>query len=103
MDERTNRQPLESDEEHVALLVARGDSCMAQYDYFHAMGYYEQALAAEGRNGQFTIHNSQLTIDNSQLIMKLAECRYLRADYGGCIALLESLPEDSLTHDALRG
>ena len=56
------------DEEHVALLVARGDSCMAQYDYFHAMGYYEQALAAGGRNEQFTI-------DNSQLIMKLAECR----------------------------
>ena len=83
------------DSTHIALLVARGDSCMAQYDYFHAMGYYEQALAAGGLN-------EKLNIKNEKLKMKLAECRYLRADYGGCIALLESLPEDSLTHDALR-
>ena len=73
----------------------RGDSLRAQYDYFHAMQCYEEALAAVGRNGQ-------LTIDNSQLKMKLADCRYLRADYGGCVALLEELPADSLTHDALR-
>ena len=107
-----NRSTSSEDEEHVALLVARGDSCMAQYDYFHAMGYYEKALEnlkikklkneKEGGTGQLTIDNSQLRINEEGLKMKLAECRYLRADYGGCIALLESLPEDSLTHDALR-
>lgn len=73
----------------------RGDSLRAQYDYFHAMQCYEEALAAVGRD-------ETLKINNEKLKMKLADCRYLRADYGGCVALLEELPADSLTHDALR-
>ena len=73
----------------------RGDSLRAQYDYFHAMLCYEEALADVGRD-------ETLNIKNERLKMKLAECRYLRADYSGCVALLEELPEDSLTHDALR-
>ena len=52
----------------------RGDSLRAQYDYFHAMQCYEEALAAVGRD-------ETLKINNEKLKMKLADCRYLRADY----------------------
>ena len=68
-----------------SLLVARGDSCMAQYDYFHAMQYYEQVNEAD-----------------CALTSKLATCHFLRANYRRCVNLLKTLPADSLDHDALR-
>ena len=80
-----------------SLLVARGDSCMAQYDYFHAMQYYEQVLrptpspSLKGREKGYP-----------SLVEKLAACHFLRANYRRCTALLETLPADSLGHDALR-
>ena len=94
------RSPLQTalrggEDGEVAEMVARGDSLMAQYDYFHAMQWYEKILREIG-------DRSQESGDFQRVAMKLAECRYLRADYSGCIALLEGLPEDSLTHDALR-
>lgn len=68
-----------------SLLVACGDSCMAQYDYYHAMMYYKQVTDAD-----------------DIVKSKLATCYFLRADYRRCIGLLELLPDSVLSHDALR-
>ena len=68
-----------------SLLVAQGDSCMAQYDYYHAMQYYTQVAEAD-----------------DMVKSKLATCYFLRADYRRCVALLEQLPDSVLSHDALR-
>jgi thioredoxin-like negative regulator of GroEL len=68
-----------------SLLVAQGDSCMEQYDYYHAMQYYTQVAEAD-----------------DMVKSKLATCYFLRADYRRCVALLEQLPDSVLSHDALR-
>lgn len=68
-------------------LIAQGDSCVKAYDYFHALDFYQQAQAMN---------------DNNTIKMKLANCYYLRTAYKKCIDLLQKVPEDSLTHDALR-
>ena len=68
-----------------SLLVAQGDSCMEQYDYYHAMQYYTQVAEAD-----------------DMVKSKLATCYFLRADYRRCVALLEQLPDSVLNHDALR-
>lgn len=68
-------------------LIAQGDSCVKAYDYFHALDFYQQAQAMN---------------DNNTIKMKLANCYYLRTAYKKCIDLLQKIPEDSLTHDALR-
>lgn len=80
---------------NVQRLLGAADSCMAVGDYFHAMRWYERALGDEASDEDAAGWRLSAS-------MRLAECRFRRADYGGCIALLESLPKDSLTHDALR-
>lgn len=76
-----------------SLLLARGDSCMAQYDYFHAMQWFEKGLASSHAKGAQA---------SPLLTMKLATCYFLRADYRRCVGLLEQMPDSVLDHDALR-
>ena len=68
-------------------LIEKGDSCMKAYNYFHAISYYKQA---------------QTLGDDNAIRMKLASCHYLRTAYKQCADVLKTIPEDSLTHDALR-
>lgn len=68
-------------------LIDKGDSCVGQYDYFHALGYYQQAR-------QFH--------DDSQIRMKIADCYYFRYDFQKCTELLKQVGEDSLSHDGYR-
>ena len=73
--------------QHRRQLVEKGDSCMKAYNYFHAISHYKQA---------------QMLDDNNAIRMKLASCYYLRTAYKQCVDVLKIIPEDSLTHDALR-
>lgn len=68
-------------------LIEKGDSCMKAYNYFHAISHYKQA---------------QTLGDDNAIRMKLASCHYLRTAYKQCADMLKTIPEDSLTHDALR-
>ena len=68
-------------------LIEKGDSCMKAYNYFHAISYYKQA---------------QTLGDDNAIRIKLASCHYLRTAYKQCADVLKTIPEDSLTHDALR-
>lgn len=68
-------------------LIEKGDSCIKAYNYFHAISYYKQA---------------QTLGDDNAIRMKLASCHYLRTAYKQCADVLKTIPEDSLTHDALR-
>ncbi len=68
-----------------SLLVAKGDSLMAQYDYYHALLCYVQVADVD-----------------AEVKRKLAKCYFLRADYRRCAVLLEQLPDSMLDHDALR-
>ena len=68
-------------------LIEKGDSCIKAYNYFHAISYYKQA---------------QTLGDDNAIRMKLASCHYLRTAYKQCADMLKTIPEDSLTHDALR-
>ena len=68
-------------------LIEKGDSCMKAYNYFHAISYYKQA---------------QTLGDDNAIRMKLASCHYLRTAYKQCADVLKTIPEDSLTHDAMR-
>ena len=67
--------------------VLRGDSCLQSFDLFHALAYYQQALAER---------------DEPQVRMKIAECHYRRGDYRKCLSTLQPVPADSLNHAALR-
>ena len=68
-------------------LIEKGDSCMKAYNYFHAISHYKQA---------------QTLGDDNAIRMKLASCHYLRTAYKQCADVLKTIPEDSLTHDAMR-
>lgn len=68
-------------------LIEKGDSCMKAYNYFCAISHYKQA---------------QMLGDNNTIRMKLASCYYLRTAYKQCVDILKTIPEDSLTHDAMR-
>ena len=68
-------------------LIEKGDSCMKAYNYFHAISHYKQA---------------QTLGDDNAIRMKLASCHSLRTAYKQCADMLKTIPEDSLTHDALR-
>ena len=68
-------------------LIARGDSCMLQFDTHAALSYYQQA------------YNQSPTLESLQ---KLANCLYQRCDYRQCAMLLASQPINNMSHDALR-
>lgn len=68
-------------------LIARGDSCMLQYDTYAALAYYQQA------------YSESQSLETRQ---KLANCLYQRCDYRQCATLLIGLPTESMSHDALR-
>lgn len=67
--------------------VEQGDSCRALGDTYHAMICYEQALCLR---------------DDAAVRMRLGECHYLRGNYRQCINTMKVVPEDSLSHEALR-
>ena len=68
-------------------LVAKGDSCVTENDYFHALDYFLQA---------------QKIRDTKDLQMKIADCYYCRYQLKECITILEKIKEDSLSHDAFK-
>ena len=68
-------------------LVAKGDSCVTENDYFHALDYFLQA---------------QKIGDTKDLQMKIADCYYCRYQLKECITILEKIKEDSLSHDAFK-
>lgn len=68
-------------------LVNLGDSCVQQYDYFHALQYYQ---------------NAQLLSNSLKLQTKIADCYYNRLEYQKCADILKKVGEDSLSHDAYR-
>lgn len=69
-------------------LVMKGDSCMNEHDSFHAVAYYQQYIDE---------HPHDLNV-----LRKLASCYRLRGDNKKCIACMDSIPNDSLTHEDLR-
>jgi tetratricopeptide (TPR) repeat protein len=68
-------------------LVAKGDSCVTENDYFHALDYFQKA---------------QKIRDTKDLQMKIADCYYCRYQLKECITILEKIKEDSLSHDAFK-
>lgn len=68
-------------------LLLVGDSLMATHDVYHALCVYQEAFGSR---------------DDAAVRMRLAKCHYLRASYRQCTSLLEPLPSDSLSHDAMR-
>lgn len=83
--EKDNEQP-----EEYSRLTAYADSCMEQFDLFHAMQTYNKALKIN---------------DNCSLRPKIAKCHYRRAEFRECIEILKSISKlnnDSLDHEALR-
>ena len=68
-------------------LVAKGDSCVTENDYFHALDYFLQA---------------QKIRDTEDLQMKIADCYYCRYQLKECVMILEKIKEDSLSHDAFK-
>lgn len=67
--------------------IAKGDSCLKNYDVKHALNYYEVALKSN---------------DNVALREKIAECYYRQNRWAKVIDTLEPAPDDSLSHDAMR-
>lgn len=68
-------------------LVAKGDSCVTENDYFHALDYFQKA---------------QKIRDTKDLQMKIADCYYCRYQLKECTKILENISEDSLSHDAFK-
>ena len=72
----------------ILTLVQQGDSCMAEYDSQHAIGFYQQHL---------NTHPGDLPV-----LRKLASCYRMRGDNKKAIACMDSIPEDSLNHEDMR-
>lgn len=70
------------------LLSMKGDSCMNIHDTFHAMQFYMAGANAD-------------TTDIS-VRRKLAACYRKTGDNLSCIACLNSIPADSISHDDMR-
>ncbi|GAB6983400.1 tetratricopeptide repeat protein [Prevotella dentasini] len=79
--------PLRADNTERRHLVAQGDSCVRDYDYFNALKYYRQA---------------QTLLDDNAIKQKIGYCYYNRGNYSGCASILLRVPEDSLNHESLR-
>ena len=69
-------------------LVSQGDSCMAEHDSQHAIGFYQQHLNTHP--------------DDLPVLRKLASCYRMRGDNKKAIACMDSIPEDSLNHEDMR-
>lgn len=76
------------EQKNESVLVLKGDSCMNEHDSFHAVTYYQQYIDE---------HPHELNV-----LRKLASCYRLRGDNKKCIACMDSIPNDSLTHEDLR-
>ena len=64
-------------------LVSQGDSCMAEHDSQHAIGFYQQHL---------NTHPGDLPV-----LRKLASCYRMRGDNKKAIACMDSIPKDAST------
>ena len=67
--------------------IAKGDSCVKEYDYHSAILHYQEA---------------RKLADNATVRAKLADCHYQRNEYRQCFDLLNGISEDSLNHDMMR-
>ncbi len=67
------------------VLLHKGDSCMNQYDTFHATEYYQKYL--EENPSHFEVRR------------KLASCYRKVGNYTACISCLDMIPTDSISHD----
>lgn len=73
-----------------ASLMAYADSCVDNFDIFHALEAYRRAMTLN---------------DNSRVRRQIAKCHYRRAEFRECVDMLRSiskLTNDSLDHEALR-
>ena len=90
-----SRKPLTSNEhltpsavpDSLSALIAMGDSCMADYNTYAAMDYYQRAYRQNA---------------TAEVRQKLANCFFTRCDYRQCVGLLSGLSVNELSHDALR-
>ena len=67
--------------------IAKGDSCLKNYDVKNALSYYEAVLSKN---------------DNISIREKMAECYYRQNRWAKVISILKPLKDDSLSHDAMR-
>ena len=72
----------------ISPFIQKGDSCMKEHDSQHAVFYYKQQLAEHPQD-----------LDTRR---KLASCYRMRGDSKQCVAVLDSIPADSLNHEDLR-
>ena len=97
------------------IYVQAGDSCMQQYNTFEALKCYQRAYSiAETQDSvRFSMEGIDVMDDEFRqyvpedkiprdVRMKLADCYYKRANYRQTAELLKNMPEDSLSHDAIR-
>lgn len=71
----------------VDTMLVRGDSLMADFDYYGAAACYEKSVAAS---------------DARNVRHKLAECYYRLQRYRDCIECLRPIKQDSLSHTGMR-
>jgi len=76
------------EQEAVSPFIQKGDSCMNEHDSQHAVFYYKQQLAKYPQD--------------LETRRKLASCFRMRGDSKQCVAVLDSIPTDSLNHEDLR-
>ena len=77
-----------TEQEAVSPFIQKGDSCMNEHDSQHAVFYYKQQLAKYPQD--------------LETRRKLASCFRMRGDSKQCVAVLDSIPTDSLNHEDLR-
>ncbi len=82
------RTEAKKEQKNESVLVSKGDSCMNEHDPFHAITYYQQYIDEHPRD--------------LNVLRKLASCYRLRGDNKKSIACMDSIPNDSLTHEDLR-
>ena len=76
------------EQEVVSPFIQEGDDCMNEHDSQHAVFYYKQQLAKYPQD--------------LETRRKLASCFRMRGDSKQCVAVLDSIPTDSLNHEDLR-
>lgn len=77
-----------SDQDPLALLLMKGDSCLLEHDVFHAIEYYSQYRESNPHD--------------CDVLRKLASCYRQQGNGNKCISSLDSIPKDSLTHEDMR-
>ena len=84
---KTKENTVEVEVDTLQQIILAGDSCMAQFNTFEALKYYQQAFAMK---------------DTVETRIKLADCYYKRANYRQTADLLKIVPKKDLSHEAFR-